>query len=143
MCCALMVLLTPAEYALAQGSPGYRQRTPPDGSPGARPSSSVRPPRLTGTQPNTRSSDSFRRQFFSPYQYLGSYPHGSYESASSDDSTGRYSVDSAQTRDVDPSSYSTEVKPARNVQALDDAAAVGKLQVTEETDGSNQVVRLT
>ena len=45
--------------------------------------------------------------------------------------------------DVDPAYYSTEVKPTRNIQALDDSAAVGKLQVTEETDGSKKGVRLT
>jgi hypothetical protein len=46
-------------------------------------------------------------------------------------------------RDVDPANYSTEVKPARSIQTLDDSAAVGKLQVTQETSDSTSVVRLT
>jgi uncharacterized protein (TIGR03435 family) len=58
-------------------------------------------------------------------------------------STGGYSADIAQVREVDPASYATEVKPARNAQTLDDSAAVGKLQVTEEINGSNKAVRLT
>jgi hypothetical protein len=143
VCCALLVLLTSAEDAFAQGSPGYRTRIPARGSPGARAGSSVRPPRLTGTQPDTRSPGRFRHQFFSPYQYLGSYPVGSYESGGADDSTDGYSADSARVRDVDPANYATEVKPARTVQRLDDSAAVGKLQITEETDRSRTAVRLT
>lgn len=133
-----MVLLTWADYALAQGSPGYRPRVPPGDSPGVRTGSSVRPPRLTGTQPTNRNPGGFRRQFFSPYQYLGSY-----QSAYANDSTNGYSGDSVPVRDVDPARYSTEVKPARNVATLDDSAAVGKLQVIEETDGSRKTVRLT
>jgi hypothetical protein len=85
----------------------------------------------------------FRHRFFSPYQYLGAYPFGSYGNAYPDDSTRGYSADSAPVRDVDPANYSTEVKPARNVQTLDDPAAVGKLQVTQETNGSKEIVRLT
>jgi hypothetical protein len=138
-----MVLLTAAQDAVAQGSPGYRTRVPPGSTPGARPGSSVRPPRLRGTQPNTRSPARFRQQFFSPYQYLGPYPIGWYESADAEDSTGGYSADSASVRDVDPANYSTEVKPAPTVQKLDDSTAVGKLQVTEDTDGSRNTVRLT
>jgi len=138
-----MVLLTFADDALAQGSPGYRTRIPPSNSPGARANSSVRPPRLTGTQPKTESPGRFRQQFFSLYQYLGSYPIGSYGSAYREDSTGGYSADSAPVRDVDPANYSTEVKPERNIQTLDDSAAVGKLQVTEEANGSTKAVRLT
>ncbi len=142
-CCGLTVLLTSGESALAQDSPGYRTRIPPGGSPGVRAASSVRPPRLTGTRPEARNPAGFRRQFFSPFQYLGAYPIGSYESAYLDDSTGGYSADSARVREVDPASYATEVKPARNAQTLDDSAAVGKLQVTEEINGSNKAMRLT
>jgi hypothetical protein len=89
------------------------------------------------------SSGRFRQQFFSPYQYLGTYPIGAYGDGYPDDSVSRYSADSAPVRDVDPASYSTEVKPARSIQTLDDSAAVGKLRVTEETDGSRKAVRLT
>jgi hypothetical protein len=142
VCCGLTLLLTSAADALAQGSPGYRTRTPPAGSPGARAGSSVRPPRLTGTQPDSRNPGRFRHRFFSPYQYLGSYPIGAYGDEYADDSVSSYSVDSAPVRDVDPANYSTEVKPARSIQTLDDSAAVGKLQVSEETDGS-RTVRLT
>jgi hypothetical protein len=142
VCCGLIVLLSAAQDALAQGSPGYRTRIPPGVTPGARPGSSVRAPRLSGTQPSTRSSG-FRQQFFSPYQYLGPYPIGSYESADADDSTGGYSADSARVRDVDPANYSTEVGLAGTIQRLDDSTAVGKLQVTEETDSSRNAVRLT
>ena len=46
-------------------------------------------------------------------------------------------------RDVDPANYSTEVKPARNIPTLDDSAAVGELQVTEDTNDSKKAVRLT
>jgi hypothetical protein len=137
-----MVLLASAEHALAQGSPGYRPRDPAVGPPDARPGSSVRPPRLTGGQPKTRSRGPFRQQFFSPYQYLGSYPLGSYASDYGDDSTG-YSRDSAPVWTVDPANYSTDVKPAPTIQTLDDSAAVGKLRVTEETDDSRKTVRLT
>jgi hypothetical protein len=139
--CGLMVLLTSTEYALAQESPGYRTRTPATVSPGARAGSPVRPPRLTGTQPDTRRRSPFRQQFFSPYQYLGTYPIGAYADEYPDDSVSRYSADSAPVRDVDPANYSTEVKPARSIQTLDDSAAVGKLQVTQET--SEKLVRLT
>jgi hypothetical protein len=143
VCCGFVVLLTSAGNTQAQDSPGYRTRTPASSSPGARAGSSVRPPRLTGDQPKTRSSGRFRQQSFSPYQYLGPYPIGYYGSAYADDSVAGYSADSTPVREVDPANYSTEVKPARNVQTLDDSAAVGKLQVTEETDGSRKTVRLT
>ena len=139
----LTACITIADEGLAQGSPGYRTRTPASSSPGVRAGSSVRPPRLTGTQPNTRSSGRFRQQFFSPYQYLGSYAFGAYGDEYPDDSVSRYSADSAPVHTVDPANYSTEVKPARNIQTLDDSAAVGKLQVTEDTSGSNKAVRLT
>jgi hypothetical protein len=141
--CGLMVLLTSTEYALAQESPGYRTRTPATVSPGARAGSPVRPPRLTGTQPDTRRRSPFRQQFFSPYQYLGTYPIGAYADEYPDDSVSSYSADSAPVRDVDPANYSTAVKPARSIQTLDDSAAVGKLQVTQETSDSKSVVRLT
>jgi hypothetical protein len=143
VCCGLIVLLTSAEDAIAQGSPGYRPRTPATVSPGARAGSSVRPPRLTGTPPDTRRRAPFRQQFFSPYQYLGTYPIGAYDDEYPDDSVSRYSADSAPVRDVDLANYSTEVKPARSIQTLDDSAAVGKLQVTQETSDSTSVVRLT
>ena len=46
-------------------------------------------------------------------------------------------------REVDPASYSTVVKPAAQVQVLDDTAAVGRLQVSSETAGSKTLLRLT
>lgn len=142
MCCGLKVLLTSAEDAFAQGSPGYRTRTPAAGAPVRPAGPSVRPPRLTGTPPDTRPRDPFRRQFFPLYPYLW-YPSDAYDDEYPDDSVGRYSADSVPVRDVDPASYSTEVKPAPTIVTLDDSAAVGKLQVTEETAGSRKAVRLT
>ena len=136
-------MLTFADDALAQGSPGYRTRPPIRGSLGAPAGSSVGTPRLTGTLSNTLDQRGrFRHRFFSPYQYLGAYPFGSYGNAYPDDSTRGYSADSAPVRDVDPANYSTEVKPAHSIQTLDDSAAVGKLQVTEESSDSKSVVRL-
>ena len=136
--CAFMVLLTSADDALCQVSPGYRMRFPT----GAPVGSSVRPPLLSVTPPGS-AAGSFRRQFFSPYQYLGAYPFGSYGYGYPDDSTGGYSADSVPVRYVDPADYATEVKPAAKVHTLDYSAAVGKLQVTEETVGSKKVLRLT
>ena len=135
--CGFMVLLTSAD-ALAQVLPGYRMRFPT----GVPVGSSVRPPRLTVTLPSP-AAGSFRRQFFSPYQFLDAYPFGSYGYGYPDDSMGGYSADSVPVRYVDPADYATEVKPAAKVQTLDDSAVVGKLQVTEETVGSKKVVRLT
>jgi hypothetical protein len=140
VCFSSALLFTLAGNALAQGSPGYRMRFPA-GTIGPRPGSPVRPPRLTVTPPG-RSADGSRRQFFSPGQYFGVYPFGWYGYESTD-SSGDYPADSMPVREVDPADYAREVKPARNVQALDDSAAVGKLQVTQETRGSNKAVRLT
>jgi hypothetical protein len=142
LCCGLMVLLTATQDALAQVSPGYRMRFPADGILGPRLRPSVRPPRLSVTSPGS-SSEGFRRQFFSPYQYFGAYSFGSDGYGYPDDSSADYSADSMQVRELDPADYATEVKPARNVQILDDSSAVGKLQVTEETVGAKRVVRLT
>ena len=142
VCFSLALLVTVASNALAQGSPGYRMRFPAGGILGPRPGSVVRPPRLTVPSPGN-SAEGFRRQFFSPYQYFGAYPFGSYGYEDPEHSSGDYSADSMPVRDVDPADYSTEVKPARNVQTLDDSAAVGKLQVTRDTSGTQNVVRLT
>ncbi|HET6837765.1 MAG TPA: hypothetical protein VFH24_06950 [Gemmatimonadales bacterium] len=102
----------------------------------------MRPPRLTVTPPG-RSVEVGRRQFFSPYLYFDTYPFGWYGYDSPDESSADYPADSVPVREVDPSSYATEVKPAQNTVTLDDSAAVGKLQVTEETNGSKKTVRLT
>ena len=139
---AVTALLAVAGEGLAQGSPGYRMRFPTAGTPGPRPGSPARPSRLTVTPPG-RSAEASRRHFFSPYQYFSAYPFGTYGYESPDDPSRDYSADSIQVRDVDPADYATEVKPARNVQTLDDPAAVGKLEVKEETAGAKHLVRLT
>ena len=102
----------------------------------------MRPPRLTGTPPDTRPPGRFRQQFFPLYQYPWYFDYA-YDDEYPDDSVGGYTADSAPLYEVDPANYSTEVKPARTIATLDDSAAVGKLQVTEETAGSRKAVRLT
>ena len=140
VCCGLMVLLTSAEDALSQGSPGYRMRPPAAGSPGPPAGPSVRPPRLIGTPPDTRPPGRFRQWFFPLYQYPW-YSDYAYDDEYPDDSVNGYPADSAPLYEVDPANYSTEVKPARNIQTLDDPAGVGKLHVSQEA--SEKLVRLT
>ena len=143
MCCGLMVLLTSADDALGQASPGYRMR-PPTGSLLRPPNVSARPPRLIGIPDGSSNVvQGFGRRLVVPSRYFGLYPFDAYGYGYPDDSVSNYSADNAPVRNVDPANYSTEVKPARNVQTLDDSAAVGKLQVTEETDDSKNAVRLT
>ena len=142
VCLGLAMSLTLADDAMAQDTPEYRMRFPAAGTLVPRSVSPVRPPRLTVTPPR-RSAEGARRQFFSPSLYFDAYPFGWYGYESSGDSAGDYPADSMVVRDVDPANYSTEVKPLRNIQTLDDPAAVGKLQVIEETDDSTKTVRLT
>jgi hypothetical protein len=142
VCLGLAMSLTLADDAMAQDTPEYRMRFPAAGTLVPRSVSPVRPPRLTVTPPRS-SAEGARRQFFSPSLYFDAYPFGWYGHESPDDSAGDYPADSMLVRDVDPAKYSTEVKPARNIQTLDDSTAVGKLQVTEETDDSRKAVRLT
>jgi hypothetical protein len=141
VCLGLAMSLTLADDAMAQDTPEYRMRFPAASTLVPRSVYPVRPRRLSAT-PHRRSAEGARRQFFSPSLYFDAYPFGWYGYESSDDSAGDYPADSMVVRDVDPANYSTEVKPARNIQTLDDPAAVGKLLVTQETDDS-KTVRLT
>lgn len=137
VCLWLAVSLTVPEHAFAQG----RMR-PPAVAPQVRLGGPGGPPRLTGTPSRSfnRGGGRFHHSFFSPYQYLGWYPYSNDYPA---DSMGGYSADSAPSRDINPADYTTEVKPAANVQTLDDSAVVGKLQVSSETSGSKTLVRLS
>jgi hypothetical protein len=141
VCLGLAMSLPVADDAMAQDTPDYRMRFPAAGTLVPRSVYPPRPPRLTVTPPR-RSAEGARRQFFSPSRYFGAYPFGWYGYESSDDSADDYPADSMVVRDVDPAKYSTEVKPAHSVVTLDDSAAVGKLQVTEETNDP-KTVRLT
>jgi len=96
----------------------------------------VRPPRLIGTQPDKPPRDLFPGQFFPYYPYW----YDAYFDEYPADSAGHYSADSVPVREVNPADYSTEVKPARSIQTLDDPATVGKLHVTQEGE---KLVRLT
>lgn len=140
VCCCLAVSLTLPEHAFAQG----RMRQPAVAPP-VRLGGPTGPPRLTGSPPRRfdQGRGRFHKQFFSPYQYLGWYPYGFYGNDYPADSMGGYSADSAPARDINPADYTTEVKPAANVQAPDDSSAVGKLQVSSETSGSKTLVRLS
>jgi hypothetical protein len=141
VCMSLVLFLATPDGALAQDSPGYRPRPPAAvppprlGTPG--------PPRLTPTPPSQVDPRAGRREFFFPYAFFGGFPVGIYDYPYASDATAEYSVDSAQVREVDPADYATVVKPAAQVQVLDDTAAVGRLQVSSETAGAKTLVRLT
>ena len=142
VCFAIALSLTTAGDALAQDAPVYRTRPPATAPPGQL-GGSARPPRLTATPPGPVDPGAGRRRFFFPYAFFDGYPVGIYDYNYVDDSTADYPVDSAQVREVDPADYSTEVKPAAKVQALDDTAGVGPLQMKVETSGSKSLIRLT
>jgi hypothetical protein len=139
---SLTLSLTIVNRALAQGTPGYRTR-PPATVPPARLGGSARPPRLTATPPVPVDPEAGRRRFFFPYAFFDGYPVGIYDDYYNADDSADYSMDRAQVQEVDPADYSTEVKPAAKVQALDDTAAVGRLQVKAETSGYKSLVRLS
>jgi hypothetical protein len=127
-----MMLLGISRNALAQ-HPGPGMRMPPRVSLGG-----VGPPRLIGIPERNRSQGSgrFRHHFFSPYPF-GFYPYSSsYDYP--EDSTADYPRDSV-------AGYSTEVEPAREVYPIDQSvpATVGGLQVSVESVGSRNIMRLS
>jgi hypothetical protein len=142
VCCSLTLSLAMTDRALAQGAPGYRTR-PPAAVPPGRLGGSPRPPRLSATSPSQADQRGGRRRYFFPYAFFDGYPVGIYDYTYEDDSAVDYSLDSAEVREVDPADYGTGVKPAPKVQALDDTAAVGRLEVSSERAGAKTLVRLT
>ena len=139
VCFWLAVSLTVPEHAFAQS----RMR-PPAVAPQVRLGGPAGPPRLIGTPPSRfNRGGRYHHSFFSPFQYFGSYPYSFYGNDYPADSMGGYSADTTPARDVNPADYTTEVRPAANVQVLDDSSAVGKLQVSSETSGSKTLVRLS
>ena len=131
VCFALTALLTLPENGLAQSMPGYRMRGP-TAVPLGRTGASVRPPRLTGTPPNTVPVDRhFGRRFVFPFAFFGWYPYVSNDYAYQEDSTADYSMQS-------------ETEAASDVYPADDSVPdVGRLHVSFESIASKTVVRLT